>query len=130
MVTASSANVSWWPVLLPNLISSVVLAGAMILLYRKRRWRDCGLMGKAIALPAEHMEPEPRQVRDMIVGEEAYVDPSAVVASKKMIATDDATGGLLVVVTFDSGVRRFEQVGRCQGRRFPPPSRSGIAPDR
>ena len=54
-------------------------------------------MGKAIALPAEHMEPEPRQVRDMIVGEEAYVDPSAVVASKK-------TGR--VFVAWDASLRK------------------------
>src|SRR3954447_22855807 len=40
-------------------------------------------MAKATTLPPEHREPEPKQVRDMKVGEEAYVDPSAVVTSKR-----------------------------------------------
>ncbi len=74
---------SWWVAVLPNLFTSIAMACMMIVLWRERRWRDRRLLKKAIVLPREYVRSEPRRVRDMEIGEEAYVDSSAVATSKR-----------------------------------------------
>lgn len=77
------AVVSGWAIVLPNLIASIAIVCGMMLFSRQRRWRDRKLLSKAIVLPDEYVNSERRTVRDMEIGEEGYIDGSAVVTSKR-----------------------------------------------
>lgn len=76
-------NISWWIAALPGLLTGAAMFLVMWLLPRKRSWRDWRLMAKATAMPAEHVAAEPKTVRDLPVGEASYVDPFAIVTSKR-----------------------------------------------
>ena len=79
----NSGTVSWWIVLLPSVLVSLGMMLAMWIMVRKRRWGDWKRLDKATHLPPEHIPSEPREVRDMLPGEEAYVDRYAIVISEK-----------------------------------------------
>jgi hypothetical protein len=82
MMTQSSGNIFWWIALLPGAITGLVMFFIMWISLRKRRWADWKRLSRPVTMPAEHIAHEPRTVRDMRVGEEAYVDSYAVVSSK------------------------------------------------
>jgi hypothetical protein len=82
-VAQTSGSISWWIALFPALLTSAAMFLAMWLVLRKRSWRDWKLLAKATAMPPEHVADEPRTVRDLVVGEESYVDPFAIVTSKR-----------------------------------------------
>ncbi len=79
----STDNISWWAALLPGFFLAIAPLLTMIVILRKRRWRDHKLLAKPAKMPVEHLTPEPRAVKDMLVGEEAYVDRSAITTSKR-----------------------------------------------
>lgn len=95
-MTKTSGNISWWIALLPGVLTSVAMFLGMWLILRKRSWRDWKLLAKATAMPPEHVATEPRTVRDLAVGEESYVDPFAIVTSKR---------GHRVFVAWDANLR-------------------------
>jgi hypothetical protein len=95
-VAQTSGNISWWIALLPGLLTSVAMFLVMWLIPRKRSWRDWKLLARATAMPPEHVADEPRTVRDLAVGEESYVDPFAIVTSKR---------GRRVFVAWDASLR-------------------------
>ena len=64
----------------------LVSLGMMLIMWmmmRKRRWGDWKRLDKATTLPLEHIPAEPREARDMVSGEEGYVDRYAIVTSEK-----------------------------------------------
>jgi hypothetical protein len=79
----NSGSLSWWIALLPSLSISIAMILGMWIVTRKRRWRDRKFLGEAVSMPPEHVASEPRTVRDMAAGEEAYIDSYAIVTSKK-----------------------------------------------
>ena len=79
----NSANTSWWIALLPGIITGWLMLLITCIAMRKRRWSEWRRLAHPVTMPAEHIAEEPRTVRDMMVGEEAYVDSNAVVTSKK-----------------------------------------------
>lgn len=81
-MTQSSGNMSWWVALAPGAITGVLMFFIVWITIRKRRWGDWKRLAKPVTMPAEHIAHEPRTVRDMRVGEEAYVDSHAVVTSR------------------------------------------------
>jgi hypothetical protein len=95
-VTQTSSNISWWIALLPAFLTSAAMFLVMWLVLRKRRWRDWKLLGRATPMPPEHVAPEPRTVRDLAIDEESYVDPFAIVTSKR---------GRRVFVAWDASLR-------------------------
>ncbi len=76
-------EVWWWIVPLVWLCCGLSLPIVFWISNRKRSWRDWKRLGRATTLPPEHLPPEPRKVRDMTVGEKAYVDKYSIVTSKK-----------------------------------------------
>lgn len=82
-MTQSSGNISWWIALLPGAITGLVMFFIMWITIRKRRWNDWRRLAKPITMPAEHIAREPKRVRDMVIGEEAYVDGYAVATSNR-----------------------------------------------
>jgi hypothetical protein len=95
-VAQSSGNISWWIVLVPGLLMSSVMVLTMWIAMRKRRWSDCKFLARPVTMPPEHVASEPRTVRDLASGEEAYVDSFAIVTSKR---------GRRVFVAWDATVR-------------------------
>ncbi|MBV9084553.1 MAG: hypothetical protein JOZ62_17910 [Acidobacteriaceae bacterium] len=76
-------SVSWWLIPLPGLLISALMVLVMWIAMRERRWRDRKFLARAVTMPPEHVAAEPRTVRDLSVGEEAYVDRYAVVSSRR-----------------------------------------------
>jgi hypothetical protein len=66
------------------LVSIYLLAfvAMFLLVVRQRRWRDITRLGEPATLPADHIEPLRVTVRDMKVGDAAYVDYSECVVNK------------------------------------------------
>jgi len=55
----------------------------MWVIWRKRRWTDNKILGRATAMPPEHCPSEPRAARDLAVGEGGYVEASEVAISRR-----------------------------------------------
>ena len=111
--TSSAASPGGSPCF-PALLTSAAMFLVMWLILRKRSWRDWKLLAKATAMPPEHVAPEPRTVRDLAIGEEAYVDRFAIVTSKRghrvFVAWDGKTSGTHPKTPILSS-RRYEYEG-------------------
>lgn len=79
----SSEPISWWIALLPAGVTSVIMTLFLWITMRQRRWRDLSRLGRPVSMPPEHLQREPKTVRDMVVGEEAYVGRFAILVSKR-----------------------------------------------
>ncbi len=74
---------SWLTAVTIGLIPAAVMLISTLMIFRKRRWGDLKVLAKPATMPPEHLDIEPKKVRDMVEGDEGYVQSSEIVTSKK-----------------------------------------------
>ena len=72
-----------WSIVLPLWIMAAASWVYLLVVARQRRWGDRTRLGKPSTMPPELLEREPRRLRDMQAGEEAYVSTAFVVVSRR-----------------------------------------------
>lgn len=72
-----------WLVSIPSWMVAIAIWLIFYFSIRKRSWSDRGRLGKALAMPPELLEGEPEKVRNMILGQAAWIDRSYVAVDKK-----------------------------------------------